>query len=127
MTDTTPNIFPVLRYRDARAAIEWLVNAFGFERLMVMEGPDGTIGHAELKLGPGVIMIGSERDGGQGQAGQGSLYVAIDDVDAHHERAKAAGAEVGALRDEDYGSREYTVSDLEGNVWSFGTYRPSVS
>jgi uncharacterized glyoxalase superfamily protein PhnB len=54
--------------------------------------------------------------------------VAVEDVDAHAERAKAAGAEiVRELNDTDYGSREYAARDLEGNVWSFGTYRPTAS
>ena len=57
-----PNIFPCLRYEDAPAAIEWLVRAFGFEKHLVVPNPDGTIAHAELKLGPGVVMLGSARE-----------------------------------------------------------------
>jgi uncharacterized glyoxalase superfamily protein PhnB len=58
--------------------------------------------------------------------GHYSVYLVVDDPDAHHERAKKAGAEiVRGLRDEDYGSRGYTARDPEGNLWSFGTYRPS--
>ena len=58
---TTQNLFPSLRYRDAKAAIEWLKQAFGFEEVTVIEGDDGTIHHAELRLGPGIIMLGAER------------------------------------------------------------------
>jgi uncharacterized glyoxalase superfamily protein PhnB len=76
-------------------------------------------------------MLGSERssdeDRGVGlHAGQGWLYVVVDDPDAHHERAKAAGAEiVRELEDQDYGSRDYSARDPEGNLWSFGTYNPT--
>jgi uncharacterized glyoxalase superfamily protein PhnB len=130
--DARPNIFPAIRYDDAPAAIEWLVRAFGFEKLFVVPNPDGTIAHGELKLGPGVIMLGSARDddldmrsphklGGVNQ----SIYVYLPDVDSHYQQAKAAGAAiVREIHDTDYGSREYGVRDIEGNLWSFGTYRP---
>lgn len=125
-------IFPALRYRDAPAAIDWLTRAFGCERLMVHPGPDGTIAHAELALGDGVIMLGSAKPdafGGRspreiGEVSQ-SLYVWVPDVDAHHARAAAAAAEViRPPEDTPYGSREYSCRDLEGHVWSFGSYRP---
>jgi uncharacterized glyoxalase superfamily protein PhnB len=65
---------------------------------------------------------------GQGDRGDHGIYVAVEDADAHYEQAKAAGAEiVREIGDTDYGSREYTARDPEGNVWSFGTYRPAVS
>lgn len=127
--DEAPNIFPALRYRDAPAALEWLARAFGFKKQMEVPGPDGTIAHAQMSLGPGVIMLGSKRDG-QGtenpwDAVDQGLYVYVDDVDMHYERAKAAGAEiVRELQDTEYGSREYSVRDPEGFLWSFGTYRP---
>ena len=126
------SIFPALRYRDAPAAIDWLGRAFGFERLAVHPGPDGTVAHAELALGEGVVMLGSTKPdayGGRsprevGEVSQ-SLYVWVPDVDAHHARAKAAGAEVfRPPEDTGYGSREYSCRDPEGHVWSFGTYRP---
>jgi len=123
-----PNIFPSLRYRDAPAAIEWLERALGFEKKVVYEGPDGTIAHAEMSLGPGVIMFGSERpetDRFGSHAGQSWVYIAVDDVDGLYERAKGAGAEVvSEIEDTDYGSRDFSVRDPEGNLWSFGTYRP---
>lgn len=139
---TGPNIYPCLSYRDARAAIDWLRDAFGFEELMVHPGEgDREIGHAELGLGPGIVMLGSASDAmpeitsdatnGAGELDFSrlpfALYVAVEDVDAHHDRARDAGAEiVRPLSDTDYGSREYACRDLEGNVWSFGTYRPVV-
>jgi uncharacterized glyoxalase superfamily protein PhnB len=127
--DQLQHIFPGLRYRDASAAIEWLERAFGFEKRQVHEGPNGTIAHAELELGPGIIMLGSDKGDGDdpfgSRAGQGWVYVVIDDPDGHYERAKAAGAEiVMELTDTDYGSRDYSARDPEGNLWSFGTYLP---
>ncbi len=123
-------IFPALRYRDARAAIEWLDRAFGFELHAVHEGPGGTIGHAELALDDAMIMLGSvpdddDSDDSKPPPGGTSIYVFVDDVDALAERARAAGADVvrGPL-DTDYGSREFGVRDLEGHSWSFGTYQP---
>ncbi len=128
-----PDIFPFLRYHDAAAAIDWLERAFGFERLMVAPGPDESIAHAQLACGQGVIMLSSVRDDDplglkspRDLAGvsQG-IYVHVDDVDAHHQLATAADAEiVFPLQDTDYGSREYTARDPEGYLWSFGTYRP---
>ena len=136
---TTPNIYPCLGYRDASAAIRWLCEAFGFEVLAVHPGEDRAVVHAELSLGPGIIMLGSASDdmpavatdafaaGGEADFSRipFALYVAVEDVDAHCAGARAAGAEiVRAPNDTDYGSREYSCRDLEGNVWSFGTYRP---
>lgn len=125
-SDQLQHIFPGLRYRDAPAAIEWLGEAFGFERRQVVDGPDGTVAHAELQLGPGMIMLSSDKDDVFGsRVGQGWVYVVIDDPDGHYERSKAAGAEiVMELIDTDYGSRDYSARDPEGNMWSFGTYLP---
>jgi uncharacterized glyoxalase superfamily protein PhnB len=130
--DGAPNIFPVLQYRDAAAALEWLGEAFGFERLFATPGPDGTIAHAEMRHGPGAIMLGSSGSelerADDWRAARQSIYVAIAEVDTHHERARAAGAEITrAPQDMDYGSREYSARDLEGHHWHFGTYRPSVA
>ena len=123
----SPNIFPALRYKNGTAAIEWLGKALGFEKQMVVPGPDGSIAHAQLKFGEGVVMLGSgkhEPPNPWDQVAQG-IYVYVADVDAHDRRAKAAGAEIVIdLRDTDYGSREYSVRDPEGHLWSFGTYDP---
>jgi uncharacterized glyoxalase superfamily protein PhnB len=127
-----PNIFPALRYRDAQAALDWLKRAFDFQETAVHRGEDGRIHHAELRLGDGLIMFG-EYDGGGWMDGEApnplastvSIYVVIADPDAHHDRAEAAGAKiVRDLIDQPYGSREYSARDLEGNLWSFGTYDP---
>lgn len=119
-------IIPTLRYDDAKAAIDFLETAFGFGRKAVMENEDGTIGHAELTYGRGMVMVGSTGQGdAQFDTGHASLYVVVSDPDALHERAKAAGAPITReLEDMSYGSREFSAGDPEGNVWSFGTYDP---
>jgi uncharacterized glyoxalase superfamily protein PhnB len=129
MTVATQSIYTSLRYRDAMAAIEFLEQAFGFERGAVHQGEDGAVHHAELRFAGEWIMLGQTSDGSDGrldlESGPTWVYVVVDDPDGHHERAVAAGAEiVRGLTDEDYGSRGYTARDPEGNVWSFGTYRP---
>lgn len=125
-------LFPFLRYRDAPAAIDWLASAFGFEEQMVAPGENGTVAHAQLCFGPAVMMLGTARDDelrmksprDLDAVNQG-IYVYLEDVDAHCDRARAAGAEIIRGPEEtDYGSREYTARDLEGHLWSFGTYRP---
>lgn len=132
--DNRPTIYPFLRYDDAPAALQWLERAFGFRTTMEVPGPNGTIAHAQMSLGTGVIMLGSARGEKSPQelsdvlAARHGIYVAVDDVDAHFERAKAAGAEITrAMEDTDYESREYSARDPEGYHWSFGTYRPSPS
>ena len=125
------NIYPALTYDDASAAIDWLCRAFGFTRRLVVPGPGGTVRHAELSLGPGVIMVSSPRPE-SGRVGPQSLSavhqtlsVQVDDPDQHFARAKEAGAVIlQELADEDYGSRGYMAKDPEGHQWYFGTYRP---
>ena len=127
--EESPNIFPALRYQDGPAALDWLSRAFGFEKQMVVPGPNVTIAHAQMSFGPGVIMLGSAApEPGKDNpwaAGKQGIYVYVEDVDAHYRRAKASGAEiVRDLQDTDYGAREYSARDPEGHLWSFGTYRP---
>lgn len=129
MTVQAPTLYPTMRYRDAPAAIEFLERAFGFVRREVIANEDGTIAHAELSLGPSILMLGSDRDDPLvgSRAGKGWIYVAIDDPDEHCARARAAGAEVVTeLHDTDYGSRDYAARDIDGNLWHFGTYRPAI-
>jgi uncharacterized glyoxalase superfamily protein PhnB len=125
---STQTFYPTFRYRDARAAIDWLVEALGFEAAEVIDGENGSVAHAELRLGSGLIMLGDDAKSADRwgvHAGQGWVYVAVDDPDALYERAKAAGAEVVMEpSDTDYGSRDFAIRDPEGNLWNFGTYRP---
>ncbi|BAU82338.1 glyoxalase/bleomycin resistance protein/dioxygenase [Streptomyces laurentii] len=128
-----PDICPTLLYADAKAAIAQLTAAFGFTADAVYEGEDGLVAHAELSYGNGTVMLGSRGRGGRFDevmtgAGPAGVYVHVTDVDAHHTRAAAAGAEiVTPPTDQDYGSRDYMARDAEGNVWSFGTYAPGAS
>ena len=129
------DVIPSLRYRDANKAIDWLCNVFGFTRHAVHEGSGGSVEHAQLTLGGGMIMLGSIRDnefskyivqpneiGGRETR---SDYLVIDDVKAVYERAKAAGAEILLdLREESYGGEHFTCRDLEGHIWSVGIYDP---
>jgi len=137
--DGPSRIIPGLRYLDAPAAIDWLCEAFGFQRHLVVPGEKGRIAHAQLTHGGGMVMLGSEPHEGVfgelekpprmlgGMVSQ-SAYVVVDDVDAHHERALAAGAEIVLPpEDQSYGGRGYTCRDLEGHLWSFGSYDPWAS
>ena len=132
---TTATVIPGLRYIDAATAIDWLCRAFGFERHLIVPGDNETIDHAQLTFGNGMIMLGSVRsdefgemikqpsdlDGAETQA----PYIIVDDVDAHYECAKAAGASVVMEpEDQPYGGRLYTCRDPEGHLWSFGSYDP---
>ena len=132
MSDVRPNIFPAVRFADADAGVEFLKDAFGATERAVHRGDDGVIHHAELALGAGVVMVGQHsRDGWLGGeaprplSSTVSIYVVVSDPDRHHATAREAGAViVRELQDTDYGSREYSVRDPEGNLWSFGTYDP---
>ncbi len=131
----TAKIIPTLSYHDAHAAIAWLEEAFGFQRHLVAPDAEGGVAHAQLKLGPAMIMLNTARKDGFGEIMQPpasadapvtqALYVVIDDVDAHHAAAEKAGATViMPPEDQFYGGRVYTCRDLEGNLWSFGSYDP---
>src|ERR1700741_3050092 len=91
---TTATIIPALRYRDAPAAIDFLCTAFGFERHFVVPGEAGTIDHAQLRFGNGMVMLGSARDDAFSRIINQSPYIIVDDADAHYETARAAGAEI---------------------------------
>jgi uncharacterized glyoxalase superfamily protein PhnB len=120
-----PTVFPTLSYDDAQAAIDFLVAAFGAERHAVYTADDGTIHHAEFRFGNGIVMLGSSRPEMPATGGRGGIYVVIGDPDGHCARARAAGAAITRdLHDTDYGSREYSAKDPEGNSWHFGSYQP---
>ncbi|MBA2323925.1 MAG: VOC family protein [Pseudonocardiales bacterium] len=127
LNPNAPTIYPTLRYNNAAAAITFLTEALGLVTREVHEGPDGRIAHAELSWGTGLVMISSRTDPpGPFDTGICTLYLATDDPDGLHARAVAAGAEiVMELTDQDYGSRDFAVSDPEGNRWCFGTYQPA--
>jgi uncharacterized glyoxalase superfamily protein PhnB len=128
---------PSFRYNDAHAAIAWLESVLGFERKAVFDGPDGTVGHAELTFGEtGMIMLGSatnsspypERMAMPSDTGgrvTSPVYVIVPDCDPVYSKAKAAGAIIlQELRTMDYGGKAFTVADPEGYVWAVGEYDP---
>jgi uncharacterized glyoxalase superfamily protein PhnB len=126
----TADIAPALFYRDAPAALEWLARAFGLVNRFVMPGPEGTVAHAEMSFGNGVIMLGTAKpDKGwlsplDLSGVHQTICLVVDDVDAHYARAQAAGAEITQeIADTDYGSRGYTARDPEGHVWTIANYR----
>jgi uncharacterized glyoxalase superfamily protein PhnB len=128
MSEPRSTIMPTLRYRDAPAAIDWLCQVFGFERHAVYANPDGTIAHAELTLGDGMIMLGSCKDDEYGRGFKPPLElggIVVPNADEAYTRVQAAGgAIVRPIEDMPYGSREFTVKDQEGHSWSVGTYDP---
>lgn len=116
-------VFPTFKYSDAHAAIEWLERVLGAERIAVHED-GGRVAHAELRLGESAIMLGSLEGGTATPRGGVVTYVVVPDADAAHRRAVDAGADVsGDPVDLDYGSRDFSVTDPEGNIWALGTYR----
>ena len=120
----TQTVFPCLTFRDAKASIDWLERALDAECVAVYEDDEGRVIHAELRIGASTFMCGDERAGSRATPpGVSVIYVVVDDADAAYERAKAAGADVTEPIDQDYGSRDVTVTDLDGNRWSLGTYR----
>lgn len=133
---TKSTLIPCLRYRDAVAAIDWLGNAFGFQKSAVYMGPDNTVAHAQLTFDGGMIMLGSINNGSEysrnivqpdeiGLRETQSPYLVVRDADAVYATAKASGATiVSDIADMDYGGRAFTCRDLEGHLWSIGTYDP---
>ena len=130
MTDAThdqtrpPSVWPAFRAQDAPALIDFLVDVVGFRRTEVHTDGD-RVAHAQLDWPEGgAIMLGSHRDDGGPQPGGAALYVVTDHVDEVHSRVSVApGVRVTReLNDPDYGGREFSMTDPEGNHWSFGTY-----
>jgi uncharacterized glyoxalase superfamily protein PhnB len=129
-------LIPCLRYRDAPRAIDWLCQVFGFERHLIAPGDNNTIAHAQLSYGRGMIMLGSASNEGAygplivqpediGGAQTQTTYLVVPDADAVYERVNAAdGKIVIDIVDEEYGGRGFTCRDLEGHIWSVGTYDP---
>jgi len=133
--DTTSTIIPCLRYDDAPAMIEWLCNAFGFEKHAVYADGD-IVHHAQLVFGNGMIMLGSADTASEwgrqivqpkeiGLRESQSPCVIVSDAAAHYAHAKAAGATiVQELSEQDYGGSGYSCRDPEGHLWWFGSYDP---
>lgn len=135
---THSTVIPAMRYRDAPAAIRWLCDILGFERQLVVNGPDDTIAHAQLRLGSGMIMLGSATNAVDSEYGRlitqpeaaggketQSPYVIVPDADVVYAKAKDAGWKILIdIKDEDHGGRSFTCADPEGHILNVGTYDP---
>lgn len=133
-----PAIVPMLSYEDPGAAADWLTRAFGFEETLRYEDADGKPSHVEVRLGDGVVMLGSPpdyvnplrlRETESGRAWTSSPYIIdgvhayVDDVEEHFARARDAGATIlSELEDIPWGDRHYRVEDLEGHRWMFAQH-----
>lgn len=128
-------VVPCLRYRDAHALIEWLCSNFGFDKRLVIPGKNGTVSHAELTLGDGMVMIGTELDDAYGQLlttpdktgglQTQTVWIRVDDADTLYARVVESGADiVQQIGDVSQGGRAFACRDPEGHVWQVGTYDP---
>jgi len=126
-------IIPTLKYAELSAAIDWLCEAFGFERRLVVPDDAGRPIHAQLELDGSLVMLSAPRDDPHSElqrpprelgAVTQSAYVVVPDADAHHDRAVRAGARIVVPLADAHGGRLYGCTDLEGHLWNFGTYDP---
>lgn len=133
--ENSPTVIPTIQYHDANKAVIWLCEIFGFRPKTVFKDESENVQHAELLHGNGLIMIGPRSDTPFGQLiktpqelnGKVSscIYVIVEDVDAHYQKAIDGGAEIVLeLVTQSYGGKDYTCRDFEGYLWSFGTYDP---
>ena len=135
MKENKACIIPTLRYKNAGKAINWLCNAFGFEKRLIVEGEHNTIVHAQLTFGNSMIILSSENENEYGKLVKTPVsvngnntqapYVIVEKIDDHYEKAVAAGAKILIdIKDEEYGGRGYTCKDIEDYLWNFGSYDP---
>lgn len=128
-------LIPTMQYRDPTKAVDWLCAAFGFEQKNIFKSETGEVMHAELQLGNAMIMIGPRTESPFGRMiktplelanfNTHAIYVVVADADAHYQNAIEKGATISLeLVEQEYGGKDYTCRDLEGFLWSFGTYNP---
>lgn len=125
--ENMPRITPYIYYEDMVSALDWLSIVFGFRERLRMTEPNDQIMHAEMELGDGVIMLGYPGPDYQNPKQHGRvsqhLYVYVDGVDLHYERAESAGAVILVPPDNRaYGDRIYMTQDLEGHHWTFAEH-----
>ena len=128
MEREVPNVIPLLACSDIEREHDFLVDALGFTSAGLERVPDATVVHAEVRAGSRQVWLHREDEGSglfaptrRGTAG-GGIVVHVPDVDEHHDRARAAGAEIlYPPTDQDYGQREYGVRDPEGHLWWIAT------
>jgi uncharacterized glyoxalase superfamily protein PhnB len=131
-----PAVIPMIAYENGPAAMDWLSRAFGFRERARMTAPDGRLSHGEMDTGGGMIMLATPSPHYHGPkrhreecepARQWSevpyiidgVLVYVDDVAAHFERAKAAGATILSAPEEASEGKRYRAEDLEGHRWMF--------
>jgi len=133
--DCKSTVIPGLRYRNALKMIDWLVEAFGFEKQAVYADGE-TVMHAQLTFGNGMVMLGSvmgssplakwmKQPDEVGGAETQAPCLIVTDIDALYAQAKKAGAKmVMDLETKDYGGKAFSCLDPEGHMWHVGTYDP---
>jgi len=128
MADWRGSLMSAVSYQDPKAAIAFLERAFGFELFMLIEDKEGNLVHSEMRYGDSVVMVGSEWSADHkspksiGGKNTQTIHIQVtDDVDAHCERARAAGAQIlGEPETQFYGDRTYRCCDPEGHIWTVG-------
>jgi uncharacterized glyoxalase superfamily protein PhnB len=138
----SPGVIPRLAYEDGFAALDWLATAFGFRELRRMAGPDGRLAHGEMEAGGGLIMLASptpdyqcpKRHREACQAAKrwsavpwviDGVLVYVENVDAHYQRAQAAGATILSEPESGFPGRRYRAEDFEGHHWFFIQREPT--
>ena len=125
---------PYMTVKDARAALDFYTRAFGAEKVLLLDMPDGSVAHAEIRIGDSVVMLAEENEawGNSSPLSLGGspmfLMAYVDDVDAAFRRAIDAGAtEVSPVADQFYGDRSGTLKDPYGHQWTLATHIEDVS
>ena len=128
------SVTPYLIVRGGVAALDYYKNAFGAEERFRMNGPGGTIGHAEIQIGDSVVMLADENPAWNAKAPEKGttppvqLMIYVEDVDATFKRAiEAGGAEIQPIKDQFYGDRSGTLTDPFGHVWTIATHVEDVA
>ena len=135
MKESNACIIPTMQYKNAREAVNWLCNAFGFKKHLIVEGENNTITHAQLTYGNSMIMLSSKNENDYGKLvktpeslngnNTQTPYIIVEKIDEHYKKAVAAGAKILIeIKDEPYGGRGYTCKDIEQYIWNFGSYYP---
>jgi len=136
MSEDAQGVIPMISYEDGVAALEWLARAFGFREVTRMLGENGRLAHGEMQTDGGLIMLAAPTPDYEGpkrhrehceRASKWStvpwvidgVLVYVDDIDAHYQRAKDAGANILSKPEDGYPGRRYRVEDLEGHRWMF--------
>jgi len=126
------SVTPYLTVNDGARAIDFYQRAFGAKEVMRMNGPNGQIGHAELKIGDSMIMLADEHQGAKSPQSLGGstcgIFLYVKDVDTVFNQAVAAGARAEMpLADMFWGDRYGKVTDPFGHQWSLATHKEDVA